>query len=85
MRVTAVNVTAGGTGYLQAHPPKVEFKGGKGGEDAAAEATVGPDGNVVSVTLKDGGHDYLEAPTVSFKAMKDGDPGSGAKATCVIA
>lgn len=75
--VSAVSVTAQGTGYSTA--PAVGFSGG-GGSGAAATAVLGTGlnaGKVVSITITNPGTGYTSAPTVALT----GGGGSGATAT----
>jgi uncharacterized protein DUF2589 len=72
-QVTAVNVTAGGTGYTT--EPSVVFTGG-GGTGATAVSAISA-GVVTSVTITNLGSGYTTAPTVSFT----GGGGTGATAT----
>jgi hypothetical protein len=69
--VTALNVTAGGTGYAVA--PVVTLTGG-GGSGATATATI-TGGAVTGFTVTNGGSNYTSAPTVALAI------GSGATAT----
>lgn len=64
--ITAVTVTAQGSGYTSA--PAVAFTGG-GGTGAAAVAVLGTGANagkVVAVNITDNGSGYTSAPTVAF-------------------
>lgn len=77
--VSAINVTAGGTGYTSA--PTVVLTGG-GGTGAAAHAVLGSganEGKVVSVVMDNEGIGYTSAPAISFT----GGAGTGAAATAV--
>lgn len=65
--VTAVAITAGGSGYHV--PPLVVFAGGNGA-DAAATATVA-NGVVTGVVITAGGMGYTAVPVVSFVAQED--------------
>jgi hypothetical protein len=60
--VTAVTVTAGGSGYT--NPPTVVFTGGSG-SGAAGYATVSA-GVITGITVTSGGSGYTSTPTVSF-------------------
>lgn len=71
--VTAITVTAPGTGYTSA--PTVTLSGG-GGTGATAVATVSG-GAVTKVTVTNPGTGYTSAPTVAFS----GGGGTGATAT----
>lgn len=73
--VTAITVTAGGSGYTSA--PAVTLAGG-GGTGASATATI--TGPVTSITINAGGSGYTSAPTVTFT----GGGGSGATATATV-
>lgn len=75
--VSAISVTAPGSGYTS--PPTVALTGG-GGSGAAAVAVLGTGANagkVVGVTVTNPGTGYTSAPTVGFS----GGGGSGAAAT----
>ena len=61
--VTAINVSAGGTGYTTA--PSIAFTGGGGGIGAAATTTVFG-GAVIAVNVTAGGVGYTTAPNVIF-------------------
>lgn len=77
--VTAINVTAAGSGYTSA--PTVALSGG-GGSGATATAILGTDtnaGKVVGFTITNPGSGYTTAPTVAFS----GGGGTGAAATAV--
>lgn len=74
--VSAVTVTAGGSGYTVA--PTVVFTGD--GTGAEATATVA-DGVVTDITVTKGGYGYTVAPTVTLT----GGGGTGATATASIA
>lgn len=63
--VSAVNVTAGGTEYL--NTPTVAFTGG-GGTGAAGIAVVN-NGVVTSIIVTNGGTGYTSAPTVAITAV----------------
>lgn len=74
--ISAITVTAGGSGYTSA--PTVTITGG-GGSGATATATVA--GNAVTaITMTANGTGYTSAPTVSFS----GGGGSGATATATL-
>jgi len=72
--VTAVTITAGGSGYTSA--PTISFSGGGGGSGATATATI-TGGVVTAVTITAGGSGYTSAPTIIFnygltnKPLKD--------------
>jgi FtsP/CotA-like multicopper oxidase with cupredoxin domain len=72
--LSAIVVTAGGSGYTSA--PAVGITGG-GGTGAAATATVSG-GVVTGITLTDPGHGYTSAPIVNITGV-----GAGAKAHAV--
>jgi len=74
--VTAIVVTAGGTGYTSA--PTVTFTGG-GGTGASATAWVSG-GAVVAVVVVNPGTGYTSAPTIGFT----GGGGASATATAVV-
>lgn len=76
--VSAITVTAQGSGYTSA--PAVSFTGGGGGTGAAAVAVLGTGANagkVVGVTITNPGTGYTAAPAVVFT----GGGGTGAAAT----
>jgi phage tail sheath protein FI len=78
--VTAIAVTAGGTGYTSA--PTIAFTGGDG-SGAAGTAVLGTGadaGKVMSVTITNPGTGYTSAPTIAFT----GGAGSGAAATATV-
>lgn len=77
VRVRAVNVGNGGTGYTG--PPAVTFSGG-GGSGAAATATINSDGEVNGVAVTAQGTGYTSAPTVTLS----GGGGSGATAEATV-
>lgn len=74
--VTAVTITAGGTGYTTA--PSVTFSAPPSGVTATGTATIAS-GRVTGVTITNAGSGYVAAPTITF-----GGPGTGAAATAVI-
>ncbi|USZ80549.1 putative tail protein [Serratia phage MQ-4] len=74
--VTAITLSAGGTGYTAA--PAVSITGG-GGTGATATATVSG-GVVTGVTITNHGSGYTSAPTVAFT----GGGGTGAAATAAF-
>lgn len=74
--VTAITVSAGGTGYTSA--PTVALTGGAG-TGATATATV-VSGVVTKVTVTNAGSGYTSAPTVAFS----GGGGTGAAATAAF-
>lgn len=74
--VTAVDITAAGSGYTTA--TTVTFTGG-GGTGAAGTVTVSG-GQIISVTMTNYGANYASAPTVAFVDAS----GSGATATAII-
>lgn len=76
--IKEITVTAGGTGYVTATPPKVVISGG-GGTGADAVAVVSG-GRVTQILMTRHGKNYTSAPTVSFTAAS----GSGAVATAVL-
>lgn len=75
--VTAITVSAGGSGYTSA--PAVAFTGGGGtGAQAVAVLGTGADaGKVVAVQITNAGTGYTTAPTIAFS----GGEGTGATAT----
>ena len=74
--VSALSLTAGGSGYT--HAPKVTVEDGHGRcSDAAA---IVYNGSVVAVTLLDGGSGYATAPIITIS----GGGGAGATATATI-
>jgi hypothetical protein len=78
-RVTSINITNRGTGYVTA--PTVTFSSG----DATATAVLGTGSNagkVVSVNVTSGGTGYATAPAVNFSAPPSG--GTQAAALSVI-
>lgn len=75
-QVTAVSVTAGGTGYTST--PTVSFSGG-GGSGAVAQALLNG-GVVVGFVIINSGQNYTSAPTVTIS----GGGGSGATAVATI-
>ncbi|RFM30024.1 hypothetical protein [Deminuibacter soli] len=70
--VTAISVTAGGSGYTTA--PTVVITGG-GGTGATATATVSG-GVVTAITVSAGGTGYTSAPTITFSGAAS--PAAGA-------
>ncbi len=70
--LTGLTLEAGGNGYTSA--PSVSISGG-GGSGALATTTLGP-GAIASLSLTNGGANYVTAPTVTFTGG-----GSGAQAT----
>lgn len=79
--ISAINITAGGSGYTSA--PTVSFSGGGGGTGAAATASTAtvPGSTVATIAVTSGGNGYNTAPTVVFT----GGGGTGATATAVVA
>ena len=75
-KVSGLQVTAGGSGYVTA--PTVALVGG-GGRDAAARAFI-TNGVVTSLQVTNPGTGYTSAPTVVFS----GGSGSGAQAQALI-
>ncbi|KNG92099.1 hypothetical protein [Pseudaestuariivita atlantica] len=73
--VTAVRVTAGGSGYTSA---TVAFSGGDGGVGATATADIA-DGVVTAIAVDAGGSGYTSAPIVSIAGG-----GAGFAATAVV-
>lgn len=61
--ITAIGVTAGGTGYTA--PPTITITGG-GGTGAVAVANVNAAGVITSVTVVSGGTGYTTDPTIGF-------------------
>lgn len=80
-RVTKLELTARGYGYLTETPPDIELVGG-GGTGAAAIAVVNGF-RVVKLYVTNQGSGYTSAPTVVF-TDNSGNDGSGAAATAVI-
>src|SRR5439155_22028244 len=78
--ITAVNVTAPGTGYTPGTHYPLTFTGG-GGTGAAGYAVGGGTFVVSGLTVTNGGAGYTTAPTV----MISGGGGSGATGTATIA
>ena len=76
--VTALTVTAGGSGYTSG--ATVAFSGGGGGSGAAATATVVSNA-VTALTITNAGTGYTSAPTVTIAAV---GAGSGATATATL-
>ena len=78
--VQRVEVTDGGSGYVEDNPPVVTFTDpiGQNGITAEAIATV-ENGKVVSVDLVSTGTQYLTPPSISFSG-----PGVGATATSIM-
>jgi hypothetical protein len=74
--VSAINLTAGGTGYTS--EPTVTLTGG-GGTGATAVAGINA-GLVTSVTITNPGTGYTSAPVVAFS----GGAGAGAAATAAV-
>jgi hypothetical protein len=72
--VTALALTANGTGYTTAEPPSCVLSGG-GGVGATCSAAVNGSGTV-TLTLQSGGSGYTSAPSCSLVG------GSGSGATC---
>lgn len=79
--VTAINITAGGTGYTSA--PKITIDAPPaGGTQATATATLS-DGVVTAIKIDAGGSGYTSAPTVTITAPPSG--GTQATATAKVA
>ena len=78
--VQRVEVTDGGSGYVEDNPPVVTFTDptGENGITAEAIATV-ENGKVVAVDLVSTGTQYLTPPSISFTG-----PGVGATATSIM-
>lgn len=74
--VSALTITAGGTGYTTA--PTVTFTGGAGSGTTGVATVVA--GVVTKVTITNPGTGYTSAPTVAFT----GGAGTGAAATTTI-
>jgi len=72
--VTAIALTANGTGYTTASPPACVLSGG-GGLGATCSTTVNGSG-AITITIQSGGSGYTSAPTCSLPG------GSGTGATC---
>lgn len=79
--IAKVNVVAGGQNY--AAPPVITFTGGGGGTGAKATAILGG-GQVIGVTVTNGGSGYTTNVEVVFTNAKN-DPGSGAGAVAIFA
>jgi len=77
-RVTAITVTAGGSGY--ATPPGVTVTGGSG-SGLAATTALDASGGVASVQITSAGSGYTSAPTIKIAAPPAGGPGTPATAT----
>jgi len=78
-KVTSLNLTGGGAGYLVA--PDVSFVGGGG---SGATAIAGIEGGVVTtLTLTNQGSGFTVAPVVAFTPV-GADPGDGASAGAYI-
>ncbi len=75
--VTALSLTANGTGYTTASPPSCALTGG-GGLGATCSTTVNA-GGTIALTLQSGGQGYTSAPTCTLSG------GSGSGATCTAA
>jgi len=75
--VTAVSVSTGGTGYLEA--PGVAFSGGAGSGAAATASIAG--GAVTTIAVTDTGLGYTSAPTVAIAKPKRTIPTSGVTIT----
>ena len=78
IRVRAVNVTAGGSGYTSA--PTVTIAAPTSGTQATGTATLNGDGEVNGIAVTNEGSGYTSVPAVTFA----GGDGSGAEATAVI-
>jgi hypothetical protein len=78
VRVRAINVTNGGSGYDSG--ATVAFSGG-GGSGATATATTNSDEEVNGIAVTAAGTGYTSAPTVTINAVSGG---SGATATAVV-
>lgn len=72
----AVNVTAGGAGYVTS--PTVTFTGGGASRNATAQATL----KITGITVTNSGYGYLVAPAVTIVA--NGGGGGGATATATL-
>lgn len=75
--VTAINVSAGGSGFTDGAAVSVTISGGGATESAEATAEI-VDGAVKKITLTKGGKGYTSAPSVSISG------GSGFSATASI-
>jgi len=75
--VTALTLTANGSGYTTANPPGCHLSGG-GGTGATCSAAVSSTG-AITLTLQSGGSGYSAAPACALTG------GSGAGATCTAA
>jgi len=76
--IRRISVTAGGSGYVTATPPKVVISGG-GGTDAEAIAIVAS-GKVTEIIVTRPGKGFTSAPTITFTATS----GTGATATATL-
>ena len=81
--VQRVEVTEGGSGYIEDNPPAVTFgpPEGENGITAEAIATV-ENGRVIAVDLVSTGTQYLNPPTITFSG--GGGVGAGASATAIM-
>jgi hypothetical protein len=81
--VQRVEVTEGGSGYIEDNPPTVTFgpPEGENGITAEAIATV-ENGRVVAIDLVSTGTQYLNPPTITFSG--GGGVGAGASATSIM-
>lgn len=81
--VQRVEVTDGGSGYIEDNPPTVTFSSPEGDNGITAEAiaTV-QNGKVIAVDLVSTGTQYLNPPTISFSG--GGGVGAGASATAIM-
>jgi hypothetical protein len=65
-RVTAINITNGGSGYSSTTPPTIAFVSSVSGSGAAATATINANGELTGITITNQGSNYNIAnpPTV---------------------
>jgi hypothetical protein len=81
--VQRVEVTEGGSGYLDDNPPIVTFGPPEGDNGITAEAIVTVEnGSVIAVDLVSSGTQYLNPPSISFSG--GGGVGAGASATPIM-
>jgi predicted secreted hydrolase len=72
-RLSAIALTAPGSGYDPQHPPAVTISGG-GGIGGVALAVVGADGTLAQVALISPGIGYTSTPTVTIAPPATGTP-----------
>ncbi len=78
LQLTSINVTSPGSGY--ATPAAIAFSGGTGFSRAAQGTVVTANGQVIGVTITDGGQNYKTAPSVTIS----GGGGKNATGTAII-